>query len=138
MSNLLVNYGMYSYVSENILIIPFQADFFSEVMQALETEILKEIHAKPNIIAIILDLSKANIIDLKNMRQLERVLKMASVLGVKAYICGLKPEVTLTLVNLGYENKDLCTCLNIEHGISLIKDSIKNEVNMHSQEWSDE
>lgn len=126
MSDLLTSYGVSSYVSQNILILPFQSDFFREVMEALKKEVLKEIHADPSIRGIILDVSKTRVIDLSNMQELESVLKMASVLGVKAYICGLQPEVTLALVNLGYDNNELNTCLNIEHAISQMYNDINN------------
>lgn len=134
MSELLISYGVYSYVSQNTLILPFQADFFTEVIQTLESEILKKIHTDRSIIGIILDLSKAKIIDLDNIQQLESVLKMAEILGVEAYLCGLRPDVTLTLVNLGYENKDLKTCLSIEHGITLINKNNENKLGLDLQE----
>lgn len=124
MSDLLTSYGISSYISQNILILPFQADFFREVMQALKQDVLRELHANPNVCGIILDVSKTKLIDLSNMHELESILKMASVLGVEAYICGLRPDVTLALVNLGYDNNQLKTCLNIEQGMSRIHNNI--------------
>ena len=63
MSDFLLSYGIASYVSQNILIIPFQADFYVEVIEALRQDILKQIHNKPEIKGLIIDLSKVKLID---------------------------------------------------------------------------
>ena len=114
MSDFLLSYGVASYVSQNILIVPFQADFYVEVIDALRKDILQLLHVRPEIKHLIIDVSKANLIDLQNINDLEQTLNMARILGVTGFLVGIKPTVTLALMELGYEPGALNTALNIE------------------------
>ena len=114
MSDFLLSYGVATYVSQNILIVPFQADFFVEVIDALRNEILRFLHIRPEIKHLIIDVSKIYLIDLQNMKDLEQTLDMARILGVTGFLVGIKPTVTLALMELGYEPGSFNTALNIE------------------------
>lgn len=103
MSDILVSYGIATYVSRNVLIVPFQADFYDEVLQALQTDVLQQLHSHPDIQGLVIDVSKCRIIDKVNMQSLEAIFSMASILGVQTYLTGIQPQVTLALIELGYE-----------------------------------
>lgn len=120
MSNLLAGYGIASYISQDILIVPFQADFYKEVLEALRQDILQKLHHNPDIKGLIIDLSRTNLIDLKDMKALESIQQMAHVLGVTTYLTGIQPSVTLTLVELGYDPKQINAALNISRATELI------------------
>ena len=127
MSDFLLSYGVASYITQNILIVPFQADFYMDVIEALRADILQKIHQNPMLKGLIIDLSNMPLIDVQNMKMLEKTLQMATLLGVTGFLVGIKPSVTLALVELGYEPGGLNTALSIEQASELILDATTNE-----------
>ena len=127
MSDFLLSYGVVSYISQNILIVPFQADFYVEVIEALRLEILQQLHLNPAIKGLIIDLSKVDIVDVQNMKSLEKSLHMATILGVTGFLVGINPSVTLALVALGYEPGQLKTALSIERATLFISQVITSQ-----------
>ena len=122
MSDQLLNYGIASYVSENILIVPFQTEFYADGIEAFRQEILKKIHETNNLKGMIIDVSQVNLLDVSNMKELESILSMSSVLGVTGYLVGLKPAVAVALVELGYEGNKLNIALNVEQAAKSIQE----------------
>lgn len=125
MSDFLLSYGVASYVTQNILIIPFQADFYTEVILAFRQDILRQIYTHTNIKGLIIDLSTVNLIDMQNMRVIEELVSMVNMLGVISYLVGIKPAVTMALVELEYASERLNTALTIEQASRAIQAEIK-------------
>lgn len=121
MKDLLISYGIASYVTQGILIIPFQADFYDEVINALETEVASKLHGNSEICGLILDLSQVQLLDLSNMQSIESLLNMAQLLGAPGVIAGLQPLVTLTLVDLGYDPKNIAATTTVSQAIERIQ-----------------
>lgn len=124
MSDLLLSYGITSYISQNILIVPFQTDFYVEVLDVLQQEILLQLHNNHDIQGLVIDLSKVILIDLSNIKALQQSLEMASLLGVVGFLVGIQPSVTLALLELGYEPSKLHTAPNIEYAIKAINQNL--------------
>ncbi|MDF1757961.1 MAG: STAS domain-containing protein [Legionellaceae bacterium] len=120
MSDELLSYGVVSYVSQNILIVPFQADFYDEIIRLLRNDVLNKVHESPELNGLILDLSNIKLIDSSNMKTLENTLDMASLLGVTTCLTGIQPQVALILAELGYDPSGINTSLSIECGIKKI------------------
>ena len=122
MSDLLLSYGIASYVSADILFVPFQADFYTEVMEALQQDLSQQIHNNSRIKGLILDVSKVQLMDLHNMHTLEQLIELGNILGVPGFLVGVQPNVALTLIDLGYDPAHLNTVVNLERAVSLIRD----------------
>lgn len=138
MSQALLSYGITSYISEGVLILPFQSDFYKEVIDALQTDILSKLRNNTEIRGLIVDVSNITIIDLFDMKLLEETLKMAEMLGATAYLTGLQPQVTLALVDLGYDPVDLRTELTIEKAMSRINQVLSESLPDDSQVITDD
>jgi rsbT antagonist protein RsbS len=134
MSELLLKYGIASYVSGDTLVVPFQTDFYTDVIEAFRQDILHRLHAMPELKGLIIDLSHVVLLDLGNMHVLEDTLKMACIYDVEAYLVGLKPEVALALVGLGYEGK-VNTALTLGHAMQRIKNRTKTK-NMQGMQYA--
>ena len=64
MDNLLSSFGVVSYISEGILIVQLQSDLYTEVIEALRTDIVFKLHSTPQKIkGLIIDVSKINLLD---------------------------------------------------------------------------
>ncbi len=124
MSEFLLSSGVASYISQNILIVPFQADFYDEVIAALQQDVLQQLQRNAGIRGLIIDLSNVNLLDFHNMAALKQTLDMAAMFGVMGFLVGIQPNVTLALVELGYEQGSLNTALNIERATVAIHKAI--------------
>lgn len=120
MSNFLLSYGVASYVAENVLIVLFQADFYVEVTEALQQDLLKQLHTMPTLQGLIIDVSRVKLMDLHNMHTLENILNMTALLGVTGFLVGVQPVVTATLIELGYDPTHLNTARTVEQAILLM------------------
>ncbi|MCH9756674.1 MAG: STAS domain-containing protein [Gammaproteobacteria bacterium] len=120
MSERLLKYGIASYVSDNILIVPFQTDFYVEVLHALRQEILNQLYNLSELEGLIIDVSKVSLMDMSDMAVIEETLQMASVYGATGVLVGLNPMVAFALVGLGYEG-NIHSALTIGQAIQQIK-----------------
>jgi rsbT antagonist protein RsbS len=134
MSDELSSFGIASYISRDILIIPFQADFYIEVLNALRNKVLTTLHENPNLKGMIVDVSQINIIDLNNMEALEKLCKMAKLLGVMPFLVGIKPNAALALIELGYTDSGLRMALDTEQAIFLIEEALVSEDQLDEDE----
>ncbi|MCX7120377.1 MAG: STAS domain-containing protein [Gammaproteobacteria bacterium] len=120
MSDLFLNFGIATYVSQHTLIVPFQNDFYSDAMEALRSDIAHKLHHTPGLKGLVVDVSQIALIDLENMKVLEDILKLGTVLGVTSYLTGLQSHLTQALVELGYEPGDFKTAPTIEKAMQAI------------------
>lgn len=100
---------------------PFQSDFYEEVIDALRAEILARVHNNAHIKGVIIDVSQVHLMDLADIHVIEQIMSMATLLGISAVLSGLQPGVAMTLIELGYDNTHLHIALNIEKAQQLIK-----------------
>ena len=49
---------------------------------------------------------------------------MISLLGLEVVICGMQPEVAITLTEMGRELVGVETALNLERGLEKLKDAV--------------
>ena len=49
----------------------------------------------------------------------------ASMLGAKVLLCGLQPDVALTLIEMGRELVDVTTTLNLDHAFNLLETMVQ-------------
>ena len=70
---------------------------------------------------LILDLTAVEVVDSFMGRIISEVAAMASLMGAKLVITGLRPSVAITLVEFGLELKGVYTALNLEKGIAMLE-----------------
>ena len=123
MSDLSLSFGIKTYVSQQTLIVPFQNDFYSDMIEALNIEVAYKLHHTPGLKGLIVDVSQITLIDLENMMVLEDILKLGNIFGVVSYLTGLQPQLTQALIELGYEPGDFKTAPTIENAIKSVQEN---------------
>ena len=136
MSERLFKYGITSYVSEDTLVVPFQTDFYVEVLEALREEILQQLYEKPQLKGLIIDVSQVNLLDLNDMAVLEETMRMASIYRVSSFLVGIRPMAALALIHLGYEKK-IQTALTIDQALNTMR-LLQSEADANQEEGLDE
>jgi len=70
---------------------------------------------------LVLDISAIDIVDSFLVRVIGEIATSASVMGTRVAVVGLRPEVAMTLVEMGINLKGVHTALNLEKGLELIR-----------------
>lgn len=70
---------------------------------------------------VVIDISASGVVDDFLTQVLLRTAAMARLMGVTTVLAGMRPEVAITMVDLGSELDKIHTVLNIENGIELLR-----------------
>lgn len=108
------------------LIVPLQIELHDKAARNLQDDILKKIE-KSSASGMIIDISALSIVDSFLGRLLGDTAKMARLMGVETVLVGMRKEIVITLLQLGFTISDMHTALNVEDGINLLED-LKSEM----------
>lgn len=124
-----------------VLMVSIQNELYDSVAQQLQDTILykiKDTHAR----AVLVDITAMEMVDSFIARVLSETAKMASVMNAQVVLVGMRPAVTMTLVDMGMTLPGIATAINVEDGLrklgyelSLIK---KKEDNIVAAELKEE
>lgn len=108
------------------LVVPLQIELHDKAARDLQEDILKRIE-KSSASGMIIDISALSIVDSFLGRLLGDTARMARLMGVETVLVGMRKEIVITLLQLGYTISDMHTALNIEDGLKLLED-LKSEM----------
>jgi rsbT antagonist protein RsbS len=69
---------------------------------------------------LVVDVSGVDILDSYITRSLRDLAVMARLMGVETVVCGLRPAVAMTLVEMGMELPGVRTALNLDRALALL------------------
>ena len=84
------------------IVLSLQIDLNDRMVESIQKEVLRLVETR-DVKRLVIDVSGLDVIDSYLTRMLVSTLKMASLMGVKAFLAGIKPYVALTLVDMGLE-----------------------------------
>lgn len=74
---------------------------------------------------VVIDLTSVTLIDSFIAKVLGDVIQMAELMGAKVVITGIRPAVAITLIDLGITLEGVLTALNLEQGLSKLKQELE-------------
>jgi rsbT antagonist protein RsbS len=103
------------------LLVPVQPDLEDLGAQQLQNDVLEAI-ARDRLRhgGLLLDISSLEIVDTYVARVLADTAAMAALMGRETVICGMRPEIAATLVQMGYLLEDVRTALDVDDGLDLL------------------
>jgi rsbT antagonist protein RsbS len=107
------------YVIRGCLIVPIQVELNDELMLQIQEDILERVN-KTGIKGVIIDVSGVAVIDSSLGRAIRDTVRMASLLGAKTIVSGLRPGVVSSLIDLDFKIEDVLTAINLEEGLRLL------------------
>ncbi len=108
---------------KNFLIVPIQIDMDDVTVARLQEDILEQIE-KTGATGVLIDISVLEMVDSYLGRMLGDTARMSSLMDAKVVLTGMRPEVAITLVELGLRLENIYTALDMESGVSLLESVI--------------
>ncbi len=106
------------------LLVSIQVDMHDESAQQLQDSLTSRI-TETGATAVLIDISMLEMVDSFIARMLGNISAIARVLDAQTVMVGMRPAVAITLVELGVTLDGIRTALDVEHGITLLQDSME-------------
>ncbi len=118
-----------------ILMVTIQTDLHDRMAEELQASILETIK-KTGASAVLIDITALQVVDSFISRVLGDTARMARIMNTKVVLVGMRPAVTMTLLEMGLELPGVETAIDIESGLEklgyeLRKIHERNEVAIH-------
>ena len=106
------------------LLVTIQVDMHDRLAMTLQDDLttrIVEARAK----GVLIDISALEIVDSFIGRMLADIAAMSRVLDAGTVVVGMRPAVAITLVELGLSLTGVRTALNVERGMDLLRERIR-------------
>jgi rsbT antagonist protein RsbS len=108
------------------LLVTIQVDMHDKIAAALEEDLTARI-AQTSAKGVLIDISSLEIVDSFIGRMLDNIAAVSRILDAETVVCGMRPAVAITLVELGLSLSGVKTALNVERGMELIRSRLKSD-----------
>ena len=106
------------------LLVTIQVDMHDRLAMTLQDDLTSKI-VSARAKGVLIDISALEMVDSFIGRMLGDTAAMSRVLDAETVVVGMRPAVAITLVELGLSLSGVRTALNVERGMDLLKDRIK-------------
>jgi rsbT antagonist protein RsbS len=109
------------------LLVTIQVDMHDRLAMTLQDDLtarIVEARAK----GVLIDISALEIVDSFIGRMLADIAAMSRVLDAETVVVGMRPAVAITLVELGLTLTGVRTALNVERGMDLLRERIRERL----------
>jgi rsbT antagonist protein RsbS len=101
------------------LLVSIQIDMDDQLALALQDDLTKKLVAT-RARGVLIDISALDLVDSFIGRMLSNIAGMAKVLDAQTVVVGMRPQVAITLVELGLTLTGIQTALNVDKGLKVI------------------
>jgi rsbT antagonist protein RsbS len=102
-----------------ILLVTIQVDLHDRLVLTLQEDLTNKI-AETGARGVLLDISSVEMVDSFIGRVLANIAAMSRILDAETIVVGMRPEVAITVVELGMSFKGVRTALNIDQGMDIL------------------
>jgi len=102
------------------LLVSIQVDMHDRLAMTLQDDLTNRIVAD-RAKGVLIDISSLDVVDSFIGRMISDISKMARVLDAHTVVVGMQPAVAITLVELGLSLEGVCTALDTERGMDLLR-----------------
>jgi rsbT antagonist protein RsbS len=103
------------------LLVSVQRELADDIVVEFQNDVLEAIDRdRDRDGGLLLDISGLEIVDTWVARVLAETAAMAKLMGRTTVICGMRPEVAATLVQMGYLLNGVATAMDVDDGLELL------------------
>jgi rsbT antagonist protein RsbS len=110
----------------DVLLVSIQSDIDDKTVLELQQKVLERIE-HTNARAVLIDISLLEMVDSFTGRMLSDIAMMASIMDAETVVVGIQPAVAITLVELGLELKGVSTALDVDDGLRILNQRMKEK-----------
>jgi rsbT antagonist protein RsbS len=104
----------------DVLLATVPLDFSDKDIDHFQRKLLNYLeHHEVN--GVILDISKVEIVDSFFARTIAETVQMIDFMGIKMVVAGMKPNVAITTIELGFRLENVLFALNVDIGFELLR-----------------
>jgi len=101
----------------HLLLVPLQGQIDDELAEHLRHDVLDRIQ-KTEVTGLIMDVTGLWLMDSHLCAVLSQIASAARLMGTRSVICGMAPEIALTLQTMGLELNNVSSDLSLEQALS--------------------
>lgn len=105
----------------DILLTSIQVDMSDDDAMAFQADVLSESEAK----GLVIDITAMDVVDSFMARVINETAIQAGMLGAQVILCGMQPDVALTLIEMGRELIGVETALNLDQAFNRLEPMIE-------------
>ena len=110
----------------DVLLVSIQSDIDDRTVVELQQRVLEQIELT-GARAVLIDISLLEMVDSFTGRMLSDIASMASIMDAETVVVGIQPAVAITLVELGLELKGVSTALDVDDGLRILRERMKEK-----------
>ncbi len=118
------------------LLVTIQVDMHDRLAMTLQDDLTNRI-VKAGARGVLIDISSLEVVDSFIGRMIGNIASMSRVLDAQTVVVGMQPAVAITLVELGLSLPGVRTALNVERGMALLQQSLREEGDVEELEDAD-
>jgi len=104
-----------------VLLTTVHVELRDAVAEAFQADVLAAIE-RGHINGLVIDISGLDMVDTYVARILAETGRMARLMGTDTVLCGMRPEISATLVRMGYLMDGVHAALDLDEGLALLRD----------------
>jgi rsbT antagonist protein RsbS len=105
----------------HVLLTTVHVELRDAVAEAFQADVLEAIE-KHRAKGLVIDISGLDMVDTYVARILAETGRMARLMGTQTVLCGMRAEVSATLVRMGYLMHGVHTALDLDEGLALLRE----------------
>lgn len=106
------------------LVVTIQLELTDTVADAFQDDVLSRV-AATSAGGLVIDISGLEMVDSYVARVIANTGRMAKLMGTETVLVGMRPEVAATLVRMGFRMEGARTALNLDEGLDLVDDLLR-------------
>ena len=108
------------------LLVTIQVDMHDQLALTLQDDLSERI-SKTSARGVLIDISALDMVDSFIGRMIGTISGLSKILDAETVLVGMQPAVAITLVELGLTLPGVSTALNVERGMKLLQERVRNQ-----------
>jgi rsbT antagonist protein RsbS len=110
----------------DFLLVTIQVDMHDQLAMRLQDDISEKISAT-SAKGVLIDISALDVVDSFIGRMIGTISGLSRIMDAHTMLVGMQPAVAITLVELGLTLPGVSTALNVERGMELLRERVRDQ-----------